>query len=75
MDLCQIFRDLRRHFREHNGFVQLEPGDFQMGYIFHGKDQVFGIIEIQFRNVFGNNDPGHFHVVIFQGSTVQGHVM
>ena len=75
MDLCQIFSDLSRHLREHDGLVQLKTGDLQMGNVFHSKDQIFVIVEIQFRKILRNNDVTQFHIVIFQGSPVHRHVV
>ena len=75
MDLCQIFRNLTGHLGEHDGLVQLEPGNLQMGNIFHRKDQIFIIIKVQLRQILGHNDMTKFHVVIFQSGPVHGHIV
>ena len=75
MHPCQIICDLTCHFGEHNGLVQLEPGNLQMRNIFHCKGQIFLIVEIQFGKILGNDYVSQLHVVIFQSSPVHGHIL
>ena len=70
---CQIVCQLLCHLREHFRFVQLETADFQIGNIFHSKNQICIIVEVKLRNILRNDDPADLHVIVFDSSPFQTH--